>query len=245
MTASRCAALDWLHTLSLGVFQTYSCYAFHMLVRTDAWRTTATTESTRMELSVSRLSPVFNRWQKEQQRRGRKITEIGNMKAEMFGTFASPKFGLKGAETNWFLEYLVTVFIPSFLPDLEDAAAREQFRTILAAGQSLMSILQLIRDNPITFRAAQVQQFHDASKGYLRIMQSLGVRPKPKDHMLMELSYGCRYLGSPALYSNWADESLNRLLRGVAAGAHSAVHEKRILKEAPKALELAEKRQRK
>ena len=241
VTANRCAALDWLHTLSLGVFQTYSCYALHMFVRADAWRTLAATESTRMELTVSRLSTDISRWQKLQQRRGRQIKELGNMKAEMFGTFTRPKFGLKAAETNWFLEYLVTVCIPSFLPSLGDT---EQFRTILAAGQDLMSILTLFRDSPITFRAAEVQQFHDASKSYLRTMHSLGVRPKPKDHMLMELSYGCRYLGSPALYANWADESLNRLLRDVAAGAHSAVHEKRILKEAPRALELEAKRHR-
>ena len=38
------------------------------------------------------------------------------------------------------------------------------------------------------------------------------------------------------MYGNWTDESINRLLREVAAGAHSTVHDKRVLAEFPLAL---------
>ena len=31
-------ALDWMHTLSLGVFQTWGAYCVHALVRSDAWK---------------------------------------------------------------------------------------------------------------------------------------------------------------------------------------------------------------
>ena len=60
-------------------------------------------------------------------------------------------------------------------------------------------------------------------------MQQLGVRAKPKDHMLIEMSLRAARMGSPQLYGNWHDEGLNRLLRDVAGGAHSLVHERRIL----------------
>ena len=53
--------------------------------------------------------------------------------------------------------------------------------------------------------------------------------------MLVELSLGIARLGSPSLYGNWMDESLNRLLRDVAGGAHSSVHDRRILLEFPRA----------
>ena len=106
---------------------------------------------------------------------------------------------------------------------------------ILNAGKHLMNLLTLIRTHPKGFPAAAVQGFHRSAKGYLDIMNDLRQAPKPKDHMLLELSVRSRFLGSPALYGCWHDEALNRLLRDVAAGAHGTVHERRILLEFPRA----------
>ena len=60
---------------------------------------------------------------------------------------------------------------------------------------------------------------------------------KPKDHVLQHLSLRIMEQGSPALYGNWLDESLNKLLRDVAAHAHAAVHDVRVLMEWQKAYE--------
>ena len=68
-------------------------------------------------------------------------------------------------------------------------------------------------------------------------MTKLGVSSKPKDHCLQHLSDRIRLQGSPAFYGNWLDESLNRLLRDVAAGAHASVHDRRVLLEWQKAYE--------
>ena len=67
-------------------------------------------------------------------------------------------------------------------------------------------------------------------------MDGFGIRRKPKGHMFLEVGLRIAVQGSPALYGNWEDESLNRLLRDVAKGAHSSVHERRVLTEFPRAL---------
>ena len=119
-----------------------------------------------------------------------------------------------------------------------------QCEKIQKAGQCLFNLLSLIRKYPRKFPAAAVQSFHENTRMYLASMDELGLRFLPKDHMLVEMSLRCRELGSPALYGCWLDESVNRLLRDVAAGAHSLVHERRTLVEFPKAFENERKKRR-
>ena len=77
--------------------------------------------------------------------------------------------------------------------------------------------------------------FHDCSFSYLQAMHQLGLDPKPKDHMLCHLASRSLQQGSPALYANWYDESINKMLRDIASGAHSMVFERRVLSEFPMA----------
>ena len=65
----------------------------------------------------------------------------------------------------------------------------------------------------------------------------VGLAAKPKDHMLFHLAHEIPFKGSPALYGCWLDESINRLLKSVASGAHSLVHDRRVLSEFPRAYE--------
>ena len=51
-------------------------------------------------MSIFRLSAELTAWQREQRSKGKAITEIRHLKAETFGTASSPKFDLKGADTN-------------------------------------------------------------------------------------------------------------------------------------------------
>ena len=110
----------------------------------------------------------------------------------------------------------------------------ENGAAILEAGEHLFALLFIIRRFPKKMTAAAIQQFHTRAKGYLR-HTALLMGVKPKDHMLIEMSLRLAYMGSPQLYGNWQDESLNRLLRDVAGGAHAMVHERRILAEFPRA----------
>ena len=106
---------------------------------------------------------------------------------------------------------------------------------IFEAGQHLCQLLSIIRAHKKKVPTSAIQAFHRSSKSYLDILSRLGIAFKPKDHMLLEMSIRMAYMGSPQLYGNWHDEALNRLLRDVAGGAHSSVHERRILFELPRA----------
>ena len=144
---------------------------------------------------------------------------------------------MKGGETNAFLEYMVRDCVPRSMARLGVRGPH-----ILDAGRHLLNLLGLIRRYPKTFPAAAIQNFHTNAKAYLGLMEALGVLPKPKDHMLMEMSLRVAVMGSPALYGNWQDEGLNRLLRDVAGDAHSRVHERRILIEFPRAHDRARRK---
>ena len=222
--------LDWLHTLSLGVFQTYIWSLVQRLFVTDFFGTGETALSVCAILSCHRMTPLFQAWVKRQNKKGRNLTEIGNIDAKFFGKSDEMKLMLKGGETNAFLEFLVRDLLHGKWQKLgEDGHLVQQ------AGENLCSILDMIRQNPKRMPINLVQNFHTCAKGYLRLLPILGVLPKPKDHMLMEMAIHLTRVGSPQLYGCWVDEGLNRLLRDVAGGAHSTVHERRVLIEFPRA----------
>ena len=66
--------------------------------------------------------------------------------------------------------------------------------------------------------------------GVLHIRSAIagGVKPMPKHHQMVHLLQGVPANGSPSLYSNWRDESLNRNLANIAGAAYAAVWERRI-----------------
>ena len=232
-TVDRVTGLDWLHCLSLGCFQTYCSYAVHRLLQCDAWGSGEANMTCRMNTSLGeRLSVQLDAWLKGEKRKGRKVTDF-TILPDTFGTLAKPLCSLKGGETNWLLEFLVRVELPRV-----GAAIGPDFQALVKAGECLMELLCLIRKHDVTFPTRDIQAFHFSAKLYLHIMsRTFGLVPKPKDHMLIHMSLRIRFMGSPSLYSNWLDESLNALLREVAAGAHSTVHDKRVLAEFPLALE--------
>ena len=164
-------------------------------------------------------------------KKGRNLIEIGQMESQMFGTNAKPSCNLKAGETNAFLEFLLFLLSDRFA-ELGAGIGKP----IYDAGIHLFRILEIIRTSRVKrMPPAMIQQFHFHTKGYLTLVPVLGMHYKPKDHMIMEMSLRLARLGSPKLYGCWTDESLNRLLRDVAGGAHSTVHERRVLAEFPKA----------
>ena len=223
ITPTATAALDWLHVLSLGIFQSWCGLVLGSMFDVDFWRTGEVNMHSRIASSCMRMTVKFAEWVKAEIRTGRKLTEIGQIKPEMAGTPSNPCCNLKGGETNGFLEWLVlTLRERKDLPD---------WHLVSGAGEDLFSMLCLIRSHPKIMPVAANQRFHRAAKGYLTKMKDLHQEPKPKDHFLIELANRISVMGSPQLYGNWEDESINRLVRDVAGGVHALVHEKRVLIE--------------
>ena len=234
---SRCAALDWLHCLSLGTFQTWCSFAIHSLLRCDAWDTGDGEMKSRMILSFQRLSADVQDWQKAQQRAGREVTTVGVILSEQLGSATKPRFDFKGGQTNWMLEYLVLALLPRMFHRIGPSGG-----TVLSAGQKLLRMLQLIRENSVTFPIAAIQEFYESTRGYILDMNDLEVHEKPKDHMVVHMANRISFQGSPALYGNWLDESINKLLKSVAQGAHASNYARRILLEFPKAFSASQAR---
>ena len=230
ITPSTSSALDWLHTLSLGVFATWCSFTVHRLLAVDAWQTYAGNQANLIPLSVSRMDIDLQRWVKAQTRSGRNITELGGLNKDTFGTPTRPKFSMKGGEANTFLEFLVADHLPGKIGCLGADGPRIQ-----SAGNSLLHILKLLRTYKKACPTPAIQFWQQHAKHYLMQMQALRVVPKPKDHMLLEMSLRISLMGSPSLCGNWQEESLNRLPKDVAGGAHCLVHDRRILAEFPKA----------
>ena len=238
-TPQRIGALDWLHTLSLGVFQTYIAFLVHLFLRHDAYSTGFGSYEEKVATSIPILSSGMDNWQSSEARKGRVLTRV-NVDEHTFGASASPACNLKGGETNWLLEFLVSVELPRI-----GAKLGAHFGPLLTAGQNLMDVLSLIHKHPFTFPIRDVFCFHNAAKSYLTIMTvTFGFRSKPKDHFMIHMARRIQRMGSPALYANWADEAKNKLLRDIAGSSHSLVHDRRILVEFPFASEVENKRRR-
>ena len=114
----KIVAFDWLHTLSLGVFQTYLSHLFHYLVSLDMWETKDGNMVARIVSSVCRLAPEVEKWQKAKSSAGRDVSMIF-MTSETFGSAVHPTCLLKGGQTNWLLDLFVKVFCRFGLRRLE------------------------------------------------------------------------------------------------------------------------------
>ena len=239
ITLQACAALDWLHCLSLGVFQTYISFAMQHMFRADAWRTGETTAPTIIAQSMARVAAEMSAWIKEPPQANRGLHVIETLRQETFGTWTQPRCLLKGGETNTFLEFFVLAQLRLF-----GGALGELLAPIRRARDDLWQLLQLIRAHKTVFTLQALQQFHEHTRSYLQTMHGLDLAFKPKDHMLMHMANRIRLQGSPSVYGNWKDESINRTLKNVAAAAHGSVAHKRILNEFPLALEATRAQQR-
>ena len=110
----KCGALDWLHGLSLGVFQSFVSFTIHSMLGVDLWATTETTQEAKSAVSMQKLTAEVEEWQKTMARRGRVVTPLGLIPSDCFGTYSFPKCSLKGTQTNWMLEFLVAKKLPIF-----------------------------------------------------------------------------------------------------------------------------------
>ena len=54
--------MDWLHVLSLGVFQTFCSFTMHHLFLVDAWQTGETTAPAKLVVTMSRLAAEVSEW---------------------------------------------------------------------------------------------------------------------------------------------------------------------------------------
>ena len=223
---------DWLHVLSLGVYQFFCMFIIHCLITANVWKVAATNEPERIRLSVMLLERELKHWYTQQDK---DITRISHLTPGMFGTCANQKLALQGAETNWFLPF-VAFLIDKYEAELPNAALCRK------ACKSLLRNLELIREHRIVFPDPAVQEFIDETKRHLHMCGLLGIPMRYKHHAYAHLAADIWFFGSPAVSGCWFDEFLNGKVKLSASAAHHAVWTRRVLSDARGSFGLGDKR---
>ena len=145
-----CLQVDWLHAMSLGIFQDYLGFLFAWLFYEHGLYATRGTRPQRLGVSVQRLEQALFVWYAKEQQAGRYHTRVQRLKAGMFGTYEMPTCTLHGSETNAVL---------LFAKDLLVEAGIEG--PWLQAAQALAHLYLLIKRHPHRMPANDIQDEGD------------------------------------------------------------------------------------
>ena len=152
---TECIAVDSLHTLHLGVFQTFCKNLVWALIDANAWRIDdLATDEERIALSVFRLRTDLWAWydSRRRERPHENITRVSDLTTKMIGTRGSPQLKLKAAETWGFL-----LFSDSLISKHE-AALGERWRLWRDGARSLIAFYQVIKEQPRVLSPGAVQE---------------------------------------------------------------------------------------
>ena len=84
---------------------------------------------------------------------------------------------------------------------------------LLAAGEALFSLIEVWKRAGARLSAQEIQATVDYWVTFLRLTSPFEDMAFPKRHVVSHLVTKASFFGNPNLYSNWEDESLNRLLK--------------------------------
>ena len=221
----NCLCFDWLHTLSLGVFQVVCGHVVQELLAKNPFGFAGAIGENLLKLGIARVSKELKDFIKsELVAKGHGHTRVPVVKNSSFGTPAEPELKFLGAQTNTFLRFCHQVLLPRF-----GASLGERLVHFNAAIKSCVEVLDLIRDHDYVMPPEQNQQFCNAVRVHLRSIHALGIGIKPKHHGMMEMARAIRTDGSPAITGCWDDESENKGVKQIARRAHEAVFHQRML----------------
>jgi hypothetical protein len=94
LTPQQSFGVDWLHTLSLGVFQTWCYSVLQALFSADAWQTQASTREASHNVNTQRLSSELASWFKAQDQ-SKKLTPVRTLSGSEFESALHPRFPSK------------------------------------------------------------------------------------------------------------------------------------------------------
>jgi hypothetical protein len=178
--------IDWLHSLSLGVFQTYLCMLVHELLVKNAWACQGAAAAV-FELGVGRLREDLFTWYESERKAGRKHTEVQKLTPSMLGSFSKGAFGLHGSETNTFLSFANDFLVPKY----RHVLGTDRYGWHMIAVESLRRILNSIRENPRKYSVAAQQRYCSDVQKHLWALEKLNIECKPKHHFFIEQAGRC------------------------------------------------------
>ena len=145
---------DWMHCLSLGVFQWFISAVLYELFEQNAFRRGGGYggQDAIIQGSCIQIRSELFDWYGSEAAAGRTVNTVQDFSASMFNG-PGLDLGLHAAETNSFLEFVVNVLLVRYHASLSPAV----FTVLTGVGSALVSILKLIRRHRWTFPADAVQ----------------------------------------------------------------------------------------
>ena len=227
---SSSLAIDDLHTLNYGPMMRWTSAAIWRILLRKSWGF-AGSETQCRDLAARRLRHHLFSWYDDkgisaERRLGDlTMTMIGDDMGCGIGAEALPHPGCamksKAAETQVLFEWALDLLL-----EYTDIPCHAE---MLAAGRALKSWVDICRGEPLLVSRASAQRLSDVATRHLLMCERAQISFVPKHHMFSHSAVRLRAMGNPRQYSTFLDESLNLLLRAVAASAHRANQAWRVL----------------
>ena len=179
-TFSSAFCVDWLHTLSKGVFAFCLGEYYNSVFWANLFRVPHADWDTIVAMSVHRIQHMLKAWYRDQEKHGRNPTRIERL---VSGMFNKKEVTLHASETNHFMVFTHDVIHPQLRHEMDSAEVWDR-----ALG-SLMKIYGIISQNGYhNCKNHDIQNFWDAAVIHIRACRELGVELRPKHHMLLEMA---------------------------------------------------------
>jgi hypothetical protein len=221
--------IDKLHTLYLGPAQSFVVFSLWQLIKADAFGTHKTGTELH-QLSIMQIRSKLWTWYSDRRRARpeQEITEVQDLTLAMLGGKASSEsLHTKAAETKG--------LVPFALHLLREAKAGTVPKNLIDAGQALQDYFDLLDTSPRIVPPEILQKMYDVVKTHVKLSARVGIKMKPKHHLLLHMVKRTLRHGNPGWYSTFEDEGINRILKQVGKAAHRTVWEVRVFSHFRKA----------
>ena len=118
--------------------------------------------------------------------------------------------------------------VVDLLIDLDDARLGPVGTRIAEAGTCLLNLVQRLKELPHVLSRDHCRELLHIYLQFVSIAQPLNLF-SPKVHLMVHLICRAEWHGNPILYSTWADEGANKVLRKVCRNCHQSTFETAVL----------------
>jgi len=173
--------IDWLHALSLGVFQFFLMHLLWELLLADAWGVGGPNANI-IDLGVAIFRAELFAWYDSELKAGRSHTRVQQFLPSMLGSRTEPAFRLHGSETNGILLFAQDVL------QRKGLALGGRLGPYRVGLDALISIYRAIKAHKSRLPVEAMQRFVDDVAKHLHSAKRLGHTMKPKHHSLIEMA---------------------------------------------------------
>ena len=216
---------DWLHMNSLGIYKYWITPFLHLLFDANIFDVQRGTIESYVAVCVNHLREMLFAWCTTEATAGRIHARVQDFPVSMVGLSKDAVLGSWGAETNGLL-----LFCGDLLLKYKHRLVADVAENVEKGMSSIIVIHKIITGYKTgSLPPDKTQLVSDNWKTHLRAMRALEIVFKPKHHAMAHCIYKLLTHGAPHIWSNWVDESENKLLSNMALAAHRSVWARRIL----------------